>query len=593
MDAQGHRHTDKPERDATLLRPDQAHIEEEQDKEIHGCSSHTKIGTMDSYSDTSDVERDAGISRFPTQQDHLGSDLQPNSTEIERIQTQKSQHSQTVGCSTLKSRASRKPLPAFGANKPYPPQLIDQEAYVVGFDGPDDPLHAQNWPFVDKLIIATMLGFTTFTASFGSAIFSTTIPHLQARFHVGSVVATLGTSLYVLGFATGPILWAPYSELKGRRSPLVFASFGFAIFNLAVAVAKDVQTVMICRFFGGFFGACPLTCVAAVFSDMFNNRSRGNAITIFAMAVFCGPLFAPFIGGFIVKSKLGWRWTEYITAILGFVCLGLNVIFLRETYAPQILVEKAATLRRATKNWAIHAKQDEIEIDFGELLEKNFSRPLRMLVTERIVLLITIYMSFIYGILYLFLTAYPLVFQRVHGMNPGVGGLPYFGLISGQLLAGLVIFLRQPAYERKLAANDNVNVPEWRLPDVIAGGICFAAGMFWFGWTGYKADIHWIVPTLSGLLLGFGLLAIFLPLFNYLIDSYLMFAASAIAANTFLRSLAGAAFPLFARQMFEGMGIEWASTLLGCLAVVMVPVPVWFYLQGEKIRRKSAYAQTR
>ncbi|KAE8850498.1 hypothetical protein PTNB85_00914 [Pyrenophora teres f. teres] len=547
MDAQGHSHTDKPEREATLLRPDQAHIEDEKDKDIHGGSSHTKIGTIDSYSDASDVERDAGISRFPTQQDHLGSDLQPNPTELERIQTQKSQHSQTVGCITLKSRASTKPLPALGANKPYPPQLLNQEAYVTEFDGPNDPLHAQNWPFMDKLIIATMLGFTTFTASLGSAIF----------------MATLGTSLYVLGFSTGPILWAPYSELKGRRSPLVIASLGFAIFNLAVAVAKDVQTVMICRFFGGFFGACPLTCVAAVFSDMFNNRSRGNAITIFAMAVFCGPLFAPFIGGFIVKSKLGWRWTEYITAILGFVCFALNVVFLRETYAPQILVEKAATLRRATKNWAIHAKQDEIEIDFRELLEKNFSRPLRMLVTERIVLLITIYMSFIYGILYLFLTAYPLVFQRVHGMNPGVGGLPYFGLIFGQLLAGLVIFLRQPAYERKLAANNNVNIPEWRLPDVIAGGISFAAGMFWFGWTGYRADIHWI------------------------------FAASAIAANTFLRSLAGAAFPLFARQMFEGMGIEWASTLLGCLAAVMVPVPVWFYLQGEKIRRKSAYAPTR
>ncbi|KAE8873862.1 hypothetical protein PTNB73_00494 [Pyrenophora teres f. teres] len=547
MDAQGHSHTDKPEREATLLRPDQAHIEDEKDKYIHGGSSHTKTGTIDSYSDASDVERDAGISRFPTQQDHLGSDLQPNPTELERIQTQKSQHSQTVGFITLKSRASMKPLPAFGANKPYPPQLLNQEAYVTEFDGPNDPLHAQNWPFMDKLIIATMLGFTTFTASLGSAIF----------------MATLGTSLYVLGFSTGPILWAPYSELKGRRSPLVIASLGFAIFNLAVAVAKDVQTVMICRFLGGFFGACPLTCVAAVFSDMFNNRSRGNAITIFAMAVFCGPLFAPFIGGFIVKSKLGWRWTEYITAILGFVCFALNVVFLRETYAPQILVEKAATLRRATKNWAIHAKQDEIEIDFRELLEKNFSRPLRMLVTERIVLLITIYMSFIYGILYLFLTAYPLVFQRVHGMNPGVGGLPYFGLIFGQLLAGLVIFLRQPAYERKLAANNNVNIPEWRLPDVIAGGISFAAGMFWFGWTGYRADIHWI------------------------------FAASAIAANTFLRSLAGAAFPLFARQMFEGMGIEWASTLLGCLAAVMVPVPVWFYLQGEKIRRKSAYAPTR
>lgn len=113
-----------------------------------------------------------------------------------------------------------------------------------------------------------------------------------------------------------------------------------------------------------------------------------------------------------------------------------------------------------------------------------------------------------------------------------------------------------------------------------------------FGWTGVNPDIHWIVPTLSGLLTGFGLLAIFLQSLNYLVDAYLMFAASAIAANTFLRSLCGAAFPLFARQMFEGMGIQWASTLLGILAALLVPVPVWFYLRGAKIREKSAYAPT-
>lgn len=76
---------------------------------------------------------------------------------------------------------------------------------------------------------------------------------------------------------------APFSELKGRRLPLVIASFGFSIFNISVAVSKDLQTLLICRFFSGFFGACPLTCVAAVFSDMFDNRTRGMAITIFSM----------------------------------------------------------------------------------------------------------------------------------------------------------------------------------------------------------------------------------------------------------------------------------------------------------------------
>jgi DHA1 family multidrug resistance protein-like MFS transporter len=325
---------------------------------------------------------------------------------------------------------------------------------------------------------------------------------------------------------------------------------------------------------------------------MFDNRTRGMAITIFSMTVFTGPLLAPFIGGFIVMSHLGWRWTEFIVTIMGFVAFTLNLLFLTESYPPEILVSKASELRRRTKNWGIHAKQEEIEVDFRELLEKNFSRPIRMLLTERIVLLLSVYMAFIYGLLYLFLTAYPLVFQGVHGMNLGVGGLPFFGMITGQLLAGVAIFIRQPGYQKKLAANNNMPIPEWRLPEVIVGGICFSVGIFWFGWTGYKQDIHWIVPTLSGILIGFGLLSIFLQALNYLVDAYLMFAASAIAANTFLRSLCGAAFPLFARQMFEGMGIEWASTLLGIIAALLVPVPVWFYLKGAKIREKSAFAPT-
>jgi DHA1 family multidrug resistance protein-like MFS transporter len=191
---------------------------------------------------------------------------------------------------------------------------------------------------------------------------------------------------------------------------------------------------------------------------------------------------APFIGGFITISHLGWRWTEYITCIMGFLAFGLNLLFLNETYPPVILITKAEELRRRTKNWGIHAKQEEIEVDLRELAEKNFSRPIRMLISEPIVLLISLYMAFIYGLLYLFLTAYPLVFQGVHKMNPGVGGLPFFGMILGQLTAGVFIAIRQPGYNRKLKANNDWPIPEWRLPEVIIGGCCFSVGLFWYGY---------------------------------------------------------------------------------------------------------------
>jgi len=561
------------ERDAALRRSE----------EIERVVSASSVST--SSSDAS--HRGTGLNRVETQRD-----LERHQTELSRIHTARSQHSGTVGRKDTKGKEWKRPLPNFGAGKPYPPLLPNQEDYVVEFDGPDDPLHAQNWPIKRKLLTAAMLGFTTMTAAFGSSIFSSATKAVGVEFGVSSEVSLLGVSLYVLGFATGPTFWAPLSELKGRRLPLVIAMFGFSIFNIANAVAKDLQTVLITRFFAGFFGACPLAVVAAVFSDMFDNRTRGIAITVFSMTVFTGPLLAPFIGGFITESHLGWRWTSYIVSFMGFLSFFLDLFFLRETYPPTILVGKAAELRRRTLNWGIHAKQEEIEIDVRELITKNFSRPMRLLFTEPIVTLLSVYMAFIYGLLYLFLTAYPFVFQGVHGMSSGVAGLTFFGMIAGQLIAGTTVLLQQPWYTRKLAANGGVPIPEWRLPSVIAGGVSFAAGLFWFGWSGYRQDIHWIVPTLSGLLTGFGLGSIFLQALNYLVDAYLMFAASAIAGNTFLRSLAGAGFPLFSKYMFEGMGIQWASTLLGCVAALLVPIPIVFLIYGHKIRAKSAYAPT-
>ncbi|KAI0900991.1 MFS general substrate transporter [Annulohypoxylon nitens] len=550
-----------------------------------------RVVTASSVSTTSSSDgprerNTGGLSRIPTQRD-----LERHPTELSRINTARSQHDATVGRS-LRSRESRKPLPNFGAGKPFPPQLPNQEDYVVEFDGPDDPYHAQNWSLKRKVLTAAMLGYTTMTSAFASSLFSAATPYVAKEFGVSAEVGILGVSLFVLGFATGPTFWAPLSELKGRRMPIVVAMFGFSVFSIACATGKDLQTVLICRFFAGFCGACPLAVVAAVFSDMFNNATRGIAITIFSMAVFTGPLLAPFVGGFIVESYLGWRWTMYLASIMGWLAFGLDLLFLRETYPPVILIEKAAELRRRTLNWGIHAKQEEIEVDFKELLQKNFTRPMRLLFGEPIVTLLSIYMAFIYGLLYLFLTAYPFVFQKVHGFNAGQSGLAFFGMIIGQLLAGTVVLLDQPSYQRKLAANNGIPIPEWRLPIVIAGGVSFTGGIFWFGWSGYRADVHWIVPAASGIMSGFGLMGIFLQALNYLVDAYLMFAASAIAGNTFLRSLCGAGFPLFATYMFNGLGIEWAATLLGCVAAILVPIPVVFYLYGHKIRAKSHFAPT-
>ncbi|GME85234.1 unnamed protein product [Ambrosiozyma monospora] len=161
------------------------------------------------------------------------------------------------------------PIPEMGLNKPYPPQLPDKEAYTVTFNGPDDPMHPHNWPFSRKLMQCIVIGYNTFCVAFGSAIFTASIPVISEIFHVASVVSTLGVSLFVFGFATGPIAWAPLSELYGRKPVLIVSALLFTVFNFAVAVSDRLESVLICRFFAGCLGAAPMVCVPASFADMF------------------------------------------------------------------------------------------------------------------------------------------------------------------------------------------------------------------------------------------------------------------------------------------------------------------------------------
>ncbi|OGE50302.1 hypothetical protein PENARI_c017G07079 [Penicillium arizonense] len=241
---------------------------------------------------------------------------------------------------------------------------------------------------------------------------------------------------------------------------------------------------------------------------------------LFATTIFIGPLLASTIG------------------IIGAAALIIDALFMNETFPPVFLIEKANELRQRTKNWGIYVIQEKIEIALGELLRKNFSRALMFLFTEPIVLCLNIYIEFLYGLLYLFLTAYPIVFQRIHGFEKGVSGLPYLGLIIGEFIGGLV-------------------------------------------------------------LTGSWLFSIFLQALNYIVDAYLLLsrlkvastsAASALAANSILRSSAGAGFPLFVTYMFNGPGVNWAGTLLGCVAAALIPIPISLYLYGDLIRAKSKFA---
>lgn len=347
---------------------------------------------------------------------------------------------------------------------------------------------------------------------------------------------------------------------------------------------------MLCRFVGGVFGSAPLGIIGGTLADFWGPVDRGFALGLFAGATFIGPAAGPIVGGFITQSYLGWRWTAWITLIMAAFFGILSWFLSDESYPPILLQRKAAKIRFETKNWAIHAPADENQVNINEIVHKFLLRPFIMIVREPILDLITLYMTFIYGVLYLFFEAYPIAFQQVRGWNQGVGALPFLGITIGVILGvGVITYTSRTRFKRKMEANGGKPIPEERLIPMIIGAFLLPAGLFWFAWTS-NPHITWVPQVIAGIPIGMGVFLIFLQGLSYIIDVYLMHANSAIAANTLLRSLAGGGFPLFASAMYHNLGVAWATSLLGFLTVAFLPVPILFFIFGKKLRALSKYS---
>ena len=331
-----------------------------------------------------------------------------------------------------------------------------------------------------------------------------------------------------------------------------------------------------------------MTNTGGVLGDIWTPKQRGIAIIAYAFAVVGGPVLGPIVGGAVVQSYLRWRWTEYLTGILMLFILTLDILILDESYPPRLLVYKARRLRIDTGNWALHAKFEEWDVTLKEMAVKFGARPFQMLLTP-ICFCIALYASFVYGILYGTLAAFPIEFQEIRGWNLLVGALPFLALLTGILLGGAANALNQTHYMRCYEANGNKAVPEARLPPMMVGSVVFAGGLFVFGWTSDKS-IPWIAPCIGAAMMGFGFFTIFQGALNYLIDTFQKYAASAVAANTFLRSVFAAAFPMFINPMYHNMGTPWATSVFGFIAIAMIPIPILFSVFGKRIRARGKYS---
>lgn len=269
------------------------------------------------------------------------------------------------------------------------------------------------------------------------------------------------------------------------------------------------------------------------------------------------------------------------------------VLLLPETYGPVLLCKKARKLRKETGNEQIFAPAELEKPDFWHVVTKVLTRPIRMFLFEAIVLFSCLYLSLAYGIFYGFFQAYDPIFGSIYNFTPGEVGLAFLPIGIGALIAAFMYLW----WDWFLDKNQRkANPPAWsqteefiRLPLACIGGPLIAISAFWLGWTA-RPDIHWAIPVFSSLPFGCGFLLIFLALSNYVVDAYELFAASAMAAISSSRSIAGATIPFATRPMYSNLGVNWACTVWGCISLLMCLVPFAFLKYGARIRANSKFA---
>ncbi|WPK26773.1 hypothetical protein PUMCH_004134 [Australozyma saopauloensis] len=474
---------------------------------------------------------------------------------------------------------------------------IDDGYILVEFDGEDDPLDPKNWSMGYKILFIIQLQLLTAFVYMASAIYTPGIEQIQKEMGIGHVLATLPLTLFVFGYAIGPMVFSPLSEdaRYGRTTIYIVTLFIFFILQIPTALVNDIASLCVLRFIAGFFASPCLATGGASFGDITRLPWMPVTISLWGIAAVCAPSLGPLIGAAMIEAK-NYHWTFWFVCFSSGASLVFLSWFLPETYAKTILYRKAERLRALTGNDKIVSQGhlDNQNSSLKTLLFETLYRPFEIVLFEPVVLMINVYIGLVYSVMYLWFEAFPIVFLEIYKFTLVQTGAAYIALEIG-IFVGATFFIPMTyrVFTKKLLNNQPV-YPEVFIPTAIVGGVLMPVGMFIFGWTS-TSSVHWIAPMIGTAIFAAGAFIIFQTLFNYLSMSFPSYLASVFAGNALFRSMMAGAFPLFGRALFVNLltpkyPVAWGTMVLAIACVLMIAIPVLFYLNGPKLRARSKYA---
>ncbi|KAF7595937.1 hypothetical protein BBP40_004083 [Aspergillus hancockii] len=518
------------------------------------------------------------------------------------------------------SRAVPPPFPGIQFLKRADSHENPSTIFLVGWDHENDPMNPRNYSLTTRISATLIVSALAFVVSAASSIESAVLPQNSAAYNVSEVVASLATGIFLLGFAVGSLFSGPLSEILGRNAVYTGSLFLFMIFIMASGLAPNIGAQLAFRFLAGVFGCPPLTCAGGTVADLWSPLEKTLTFPAYAILSFGGAILSPPIASYMGQGTLSWYWTNWIVLIMAGLVLSLVILFQPETYSPLLLKWKAHHLRKLTKD---SRYQSEMDLDRTSLYSRIGTacvRQITLTIQEPIILLLSLYMTTLYIVLFTFFDGYTYIFSDVHGLSQPLTNIVWVAMYVGIMFAGLVVPLQYQKMKRELSrvaspsehnrhkANGGANQPatpsldgnssapkvfsvppEFRLRYAMIGAPAIPISLFWMGWTDY-ANISIWSPIVGSSLFGFGSICIFISSYMYIIDAYDIYAASALGFMTVSRYCAAGGMTVVGIPFYQNVGVQWTLTILGIISTVLTPVPYIFWKFGKVIRSWSRYA---
>ncbi|KAI5244195.1 MFS multidrug transporter [Aureobasidium subglaciale] len=469
----------------------------------------------------------------------------------------------------------------------------EKDPFLVTWNGTDDPENPKNWTRQQKWAATFAVASFTFISPVSSSIIAPATQKISESFGITNfAVSQISYSVFVLGYAFGPLFLSPLSEIYGRSRLLQLANLFYLIFNTVAGFSRNTGELIAFRFLSGLGGSAPLAVGGGVLGDVWLAEERGAALSIYSLGPLIGPAVGPIAGAWIAQCTT-WRWTLWAPSIVDVFIQLAALKYLKETFAPCLLRRKAAKLRKETGDDRYQTVQERANLTLPTALKRGLSRPFILIGTQPIVQCLGLYMAYLYGLYYLVLGHFSDLWVEEYHESRGISGLNYISLGLGPIIGAQISALFNDRIYRNLKQKNNgVGRPEFRLPLMFAGSLLVPIGLFWYGWSA-QAHTHWIVPNIGVLIYSCGGIFGFQCIQTYLVDAYTTYAASAMAAVALGRCILAFVFPLLVKQLYAALGYGWGTSLLAFIAIALgVPFPILLWYKGEALRAKSPYAAT-